>query len=182
MTWLSQNKLNAIETDTTAILVDTTSIEAKVDILDTNIDALYDSGAKIVERTAAALPQATQTAYFTVSGRVLITDITGEVTTQIEAQETVAKLIANPTVGADVDLCALLDWTGDAVGTLYHITGTVADAMVATTSGAYTAQALPLVVAAGTIDLDTDNDSSTGETKWILSYLPLDDGATVVVA
>ena len=187
--WLSQNKLSGIETkidtvDTNvdAILVDTgTTLDGKIDIIDTNVDALYAGSSIIIERTAATLPQATQTPYFTVSGRVLVTDIVGEVTIIIHSQETVLKLISNPTVGADVDICALLDCNADAVGTMYHITGTVADNMIATTSGAFTSQALPIIVAAGTIDLDTDNDSSTGETKWTLSYLPLDEGATVVV-
>lgn len=136
----------------------------------------------IVERASAALPQGTQTAYFTVTGRVLITQIVGEVTVQIEAQETVLKLISNPTVGADVDLCAGVDTTGDAVGTLLNITGTVADAMIPTTSGAFTAQASGVIVSAGTIDLDADDDSSTGETKWTLHFVPLDSNSTVTTA
>ena len=85
-------------------------------------------------------------------------------------------------VGADVDLCVGLDTTGDAVGTIYNITGTLADTIVATTSGAVIAQASAIIVTAGTIDLDTDDDSSTGKTKWTLHYIPLDENTTVTAA
>jgi hypothetical protein len=136
---------------------------------------------RIVERDAANLPQTTQTAYFTVSGRVLITQIVGEVTTVIETQDNNTKLVANPTVGADVDLCAVLNITADAEGTIYTITGTLADAMVATTSGAVIAQASAVLVAAGTIDLYCAA-SNTGQTKWTVHYIPLDAGSTVVTA
>jgi len=141
-----------------------------------------ESQVKIVERAKATLPQTTQTPYFTVSGRVLITQIVGEVdTTAIQAQANAMKLISNPTVGADVDLCATVETNGDVVGTIYNITGTLADAMVATTSGAVIAQANSILVAAGTIDLDCAA-SNTGETKWTVHYIPLDAGSTVVTA
>ena len=137
--------------------------------------------ARSVEKAAASLPQSTQTAYFTVTGRCIVTHIVGEVTTIIQAQANDTKLVANPTVGADVDLCAVLDITGDAVGTIYTITGTLADAMVATTSGAVTAQAAPVVVAAGTIDLSCAA-SNTGATKWTVHYIPLDAGSSITTA
>ena len=147
-----------------------------------NITRLTSTQPRIVPRTTSNLPQATQTPYFTVSGRVLVTQIVGEVTTQIEAQQTVIKLVSNPTVGADVDLCVGLDATGDVVGTIYNITGTLSDTIVATTSGAVIAQASAILVTAGTIDLDTDDDSSTGQTKWTLHYIPFDSGSSVVAA
>ena len=139
---------------------------------------------RIVERAVANLPQATQAALFTIAGgKVLITAIYGEVnTTAIEAQETVIKLVLNPTVGADVDFGESLDINADTVGTIYNITGTLSDAIVATTSGGMIAQASPIVAAAGTIDLDTDDDSSTGKIMWVIHYSPLDLGATIVAA
>jgi len=141
-----------------------------------------DPTTKRVTRVAANLPQTTQTAYFTVSGgRVRITDIQGEVTTVIQAQLNNMQLISNPTVGADVDLCAVVDINGDAVGTMYNITGTLADAIVATTSGAMKSQADGVTVTAGTIDLDC-SASSTGQTKWVLHYIPIDAGAYVTAA
>jgi hypothetical protein len=134
-----------------------------------------------VARAAASLPQTTQTPYFTVTGRCMVLKIIGEVTTVVQAQANSIKLISNPTVGADVDMCAALDINADAVGTLYTVTGTLSDAMVATTSGAVQSQLTGIDVAAGTIDLDA-TASSTGATKWVVHYVPIDDGATITTA
>lgn len=112
---------------------------------------------------------------------MLIHHIAGEVTTVLQAGANNLKLVSNPTVGADVDLCAQVDTDADAVGTIYTITGTLADAMIATTSGAVKAQVTPIVVAAGSIDLYA-SASKTGQTKWVLQYSPLDVGAYVVAA
>lgn len=131
-----------------------------------------------VARSAATLPQTTQTAYFTVTGRCMVLKAIGEVTTVIQAQANNIKLVSNPTVGADVDMCAVLDINGDAVGTVYTITGTLSDAMVATTSGAVQSQLTGIDVMAGTIDLSA-SASSTGATKWTIHYVPIDDGATI---
>lgn len=137
---------------------------------------------KIVERSASTLPQTAQTAYFTVTGRVLILQIVGEViTAAIGAVETVAEIISNPTAGADVNLCAQLDINADTIGTVYTISGTLADAMIATVSGAVAAQSAPVFVSAGTIDFKTGS-STTGQTKWTVHYTPLDAGSKVVVA
>jgi len=133
-------------------------------------------------RGAANLPQTTQTPYFTVvGGKVRILDIVGEVTTIIQDAAVNVKLVSNPTVGADVDMCAQVNIQADAIGTMLHITGTPADAMIETVSGCFTAQASEIVVAAGTIDLYADA-SVTGATKWTIVWLPLDSGARVVVA
>jgi len=154
------------------------------DSLEALADALAIATAtqpRIVSRNAANLPQTTQTAYFTVTGRVLVTQIVGEVTTVIQAQANAIDLWSNPTVGADVALCATNDINADAEGTVYTITGTLAEAMVATTSGAVKAQASAILVTAGTIDLEAAA-SNTGQTKWTLHYIPLDSGSSVVVA
>lgn len=138
-------------------------------------------GSFTVLRASASLPATTATPYFTVTGKIRLLDIVGEVTTVIQTQTNNTKLIANPTVGADVDLCAVNDITADAVGTIYTITGTLANAMVATTSGAGVAQAAPLVIAAGTIDLSCAA-TNTGATKWLVRYVPLTPGALVLAA
>jgi hypothetical protein len=135
-----------------------------------------------VSRALATVPQTTQTPYFTVSGgKVLITDIYGEVTTAIQNQACNMSLVSNPTVGADVAMCAVLNVANAAVGTMYNITGTFTDAMVATVSGAFKGQSAATVVSAGSIDLLT-SASNTGATKWVLMYVPIDPGASVVAA
>jgi len=139
------------------------------------------SGDSQEYRATAALPQTTAEALFTVTGRVKLVGILGTVTTVIETQANNTKLVANPTVGADVDLCAVNDITADAVGTVYSITGTLATAMVATTSGAGVFQAAPLTLEAGTLDLDCAA-SNTGSVKWTAIYEPLEPGAKMVAA
>lgn len=138
-------------------------------------------GAK-VDRATAALPQTTQSALFTVAGgRVVITGIVGEVTTVIQTQANNTKIVANPTTGTDVDLCAVLDITADQVGCLYGITGVFSDAMVGANAGATVLPQRGVVVPVGTIDLSCAA-SNTGSVKWSLTYIPLDDGAYVSAA
>lgn len=136
---------------------------------------------KTVQRATAVTPQGTAGALFTVVGRVFIDQIIGEVTTVIGAGANDMKLVANPTVGADVDLCAVVDIVDDAVGTLYHITGTFANALLTTTSGAFEAQPIAAMVAAGTIDLDCVG-STTGSIKWTVIYRSLDVASSVTSA
>lgn len=135
-----------------------------------------------VDRATAALPQGVQAALFTISGgRVLITQIIGEVTTIIQTQANNTKLVANPTVGTDVDICAVLSITADEVGTLYGISGLNSDALIGINAGAVPMMARPVALAAGTLDLSCAA-SNTGAIKWSLFYVPIDDGATVVAA
>jgi hypothetical protein len=73
----------------------------------------------VLERPTSTLPQSGQSGLFRVNGRIIVTFLIGEVTTIIETQPNNTKLVSNPTVGADVDLCTVLDITGDTVGTMY---------------------------------------------------------------
>lgn len=135
-----------------------------------------------VDRATAALPQTTAGALFTVSGgRVIVTSLVGEVTTVIQTQANNTKLVANPTTGTSVDLCAVLNISADEVGTLYGITGLFSDALVGANAGATVLPRNPVVVAAGSIDLDCAA-SNTGSVKWSLTYVPLDAGASVEAA
>ena len=151
-----------------------------------NLDYIeHEFSRKVVERATAVLPQGTQGALFTVTGRVILMKIVGEVTTVIQTQANATKIIANPTVGADVDLCATDDISADAVGTLYTITKDFSDAMIAQTSGAIEIAATAIVedpvIAAGTIDLDCVA-SNSGSVKWVIHYMPLEPGAVIVSA
>ncbi len=131
-----------------------------------------------VNRDAATLPQATAGALFNVvGGRVTITQILGEVTTAIENQANATKLVAIPTGGSASDLCDTLDIGNDGVGTMYSITGAVGTAMQ-DDAGVVPDQTTPLIVKPGTISLDCAA-SNTGEVKWSIIYVPVDDGAYV---
>lgn len=135
-----------------------------------------------VERATATLPQTTQSPLFTITGGyVLVTQIVGEVTIVIQTQVNGTQLVGNPTVGVDTDLCADLDITADAVGTLYGITGILADAMLGVGPGALQGQTVGVVLNVGSLDLDCAA-SNTGAVKWRLWYIPLSADAQMVAA
>lgn len=132
-----------------------------------------------VDKATAALPQtAAGTLYTVTGGRILLTGIVGEVTTVIQTQANNTKLKSVPTVGTTVDLCAVLDISAKEVGTLFGITGLFSDALVGANAGAGVLPRNPVVVPIGTIKLDCAA-SNTGSVKWSLTYVALDDGATV---
>lgn len=132
-----------------------------------------------VDKASFTLPASTTATLFTISGgRILLTSIVGEVTTIVQAQANATKLISTPTTGTAVDLCATLDITGDEVGCLYGITGTLATAMVGANAGATTGMATPLILPIGTIKLSCAA-TNTGATKWSMTYVPIDDAASV---
>jgi len=138
-----------------------------------------------VQRATATLPQTAAGSLFTISGgKVLITSLVGEVTTVIQTQADNTKLTFDPTdTGATQDLCAVLDITADAVGTMYSITGTPATAMQDALNFLPSSKvpAQPIVLKPGAILLDCAA-SNTGSVKWDLTYIPLDNGASVVAA
>lgn len=146
-------------------------------------DSTDIDGSTTVYRATAALPQSTAAALFTVTGRIKLLSIIGEVTTAIQNQANNTKLIANPSLGgaSDVDICAVLNIANDAVGTNYFITGTLATALQDNASGVGVFQAAPLIIPAGTIDLSC-SASNTGSVKWQVKYIPIDPGAVVVAA
>lgn len=135
-----------------------------------------------VSRATAALPATTTGSLFTVAGgNVLITSITGVVTTSIQAQANAIKLVATPTVGSVNDLSGTVESNGLAAGGLLSITGLAADAMVKSTGGGVSNLRNPVVVAPGAIGLNTAA-TNTGSVRWVLTYVPLEEGATVVAA
>ena len=137
-----------------------------------------DTAWQTVARATAPLPQTGTDSLFTITvGRILLVGLIGEVTTVIQTQANNTKLTFNPTAtGASTDICANLNITGDAVGTLYSITGTIADAMQ--DGMLMTTDMTNLILSEGTIDL-TCAASNTGNVKWDMFYIPLDTGATV---
>jgi len=135
-----------------------------------------------VDRAAANLPQTATGALFTVTGgRVLITSIVGTVTTVIQAQANAVKLRATPTTGAVNDLSGTVDINAAAVGSLLAATGLAGDALVLSTGGGISQPRNPLIVAIGSIGLNTAA-SNTGQIAWSVTYIPYDTGASLVAA
>jgi hypothetical protein len=140
-----------------------------------NLGTQVNGGAKTLPATATGT-------IFTVSGgRIYVTSLVGVVTTIIQAQATVTKLVATPTTGTVNDLTATVDLTGLVVGGLVAATGLAGDALVKSTGGGVSALRNPIVVAIGAIGVNTAA-TSTGAIQWSLTYVPYDDGATVVAA
>lgn len=132
-----------------------------------------------VDKATAALPQTTTGTLFTVSGgRIILTSIVGEVTTVIQTQANNTKLVSTPTTGTAVDMCAVLDISADEVGCLYGITGLPSDALYGANAGLTQVQSRPLVIPIGTIKLSCAA-SNTGSVKWSMTYIALDEGASV---
>lgn len=140
-------------------------------------------GVSVSRATAGTgLAGATASLFTVTGGRVLLTGIVGEVTTQIGATPTNAKLISTPTTGTAVDLCAALAVAGKEVGTLLGITGIFADALVGANAGATVMPQRAVVVPIGNIGLNTSANAGGGSIKWTLTYAPLDTGAVVAAA
>lgn len=133
-----------------------------------------------VERATAVIAIGATPLFTVAGGRVVITQLVGEITVIMQAIATTLRLVATPTAGTPSNLCADLNVLSYAVGDLLGISGIATDAMLPpATGGAIEAQTLGVVVKAGTIGLQA-GANNTGSVRWTLKYIPFDDGATVV--
>ena len=127
---------------------------------------------------------------FTVTGRVLITSLTGEVTTVIGGAATM-KL---RDVTNSVDLCAATTIDSDAVGTMYALTNISANILNGT-GATPVIGSIPNITGASQVDVAVVGDvqaaltiahvldaADTGAVTWRLTYIPLVAGATVAAA
>jgi hypothetical protein len=129
----------------------------------------------VVKRDASALPQSTTGDLFSTNGRIEILGIYGEVTTAVQNQANNTKIVQLGGFSGAVagDLCANLNVANAALGTVFTITGTAANAMVASTTGICLSMATKLTVSKGKIRL-TCAASNTGEVEWTIVYRPLE--------
>lgn len=123
---------------------------------------------------------ATTVPLFTVAGgRVAITSLFGIVGTAITVANSY-KLQNNPTTGDTTDICAATD-----IGTTDTAAGTVIGFGQGTTAappllrGGYNIPAA-LILPVGQIE--SVSAGTDGEITWYLTWVPYDDGATVVAA
>jgi hypothetical protein len=124
---------------------------------------------------------ASTVALFTVAGgRVALTSIYGVVGTAITVANSY-KLQHNPTAGTTVDLFPATDigTTDTAAGELLGFTGDFGGAVLSIGGAVETLRA-PLVLAAGQVE--SVSAGTDGEITWVASWVPLDDGATLVAA
>ncbi len=162
------------------------------------LDALYLSSVKYVTRTGVAADCAAQHTVniFTIAGGdIVLLGIYGKVRAQKQANAQTLQLQITPTGGAAAALCAASATTsGDAVDSIYTITGVSTDAMIvaqigtALGIGQLQASALgigtgnPLVLVPGILSLITAaaNDNS-GLVDWTVIYRPVTNVSIVTV-
>ncbi|MFD6035729.1 hypothetical protein ACFWHF_14480 [Streptomyces griseoincarnatus] len=133
-----------------------------------------------VEKATGTLAAETKTLFNITGGKVLITSIVGEVTTSVTVANSY-KLQANPTTGATGDLVAATDigTTDTPAGTLLGFDGIEASS-IQQSPGVVPTLMRPIVVNTGTIE--HVSAGTDGAITWVLTYIPLDDGATVTAA
>jgi hypothetical protein len=134
---------------------------------------------------AASLTPATgnQTLFTIVGGSIELIAIYGVVTVVFPSTTNTLKLTAVPTGITATDLCtASATIASAAVGTVFSIDGTLADAMLITPLQTRIAQATRLVLHPGIIRLTTTGTSATGQIAWFMRYISRAPGAYVVAA
>jgi hypothetical protein len=148
----------------------------------------------LVTGGAKTLPASGSGDIFAVNnGRVIITSLTGVVSTVIQAQATTLSVGNKPTGGssATATLCATADLNGKPVGTSLAVPAAKASALIVSGAdgtvvfnGSSGGQGIPVssgglaLVPAGTIQVTTVA-TSTGAIIWSVTYVPYDVGATV---
>jgi hypothetical protein len=134
-------------------------------------------GRKVTKSTGTLA--ATTVPLFTVAGgAVFLTSLTGRVTTIITVANAY-KLQHNPTLGTTVDLCTTLDiGTSDSVvGEQFSVSLLKAEALVL---GAAATKAPGVALPVGQIE--HVSAGTDGVILWTATYIPLEDGATLVAA
>jgi hypothetical protein len=132
-----------------------------------------------VERTAAVLPAtATATIFNVTGGRIILTTLVGEVTTVCSGTATNVTINSVGTASAvTTPLATASAVTSLAVGNEFAFSSLGG----AATIGAAVTQNGEIIVPAAAIQIVT-SATNTGAMRWTITYIPLDDGATVAAA
>lgn len=128
-----------------------------------------------VSKSTGTLAATTIPLFTIAGGLVLVTSIVGRVTTAITVANSY-KLQHNPTLGTTADLCTAAD-----LGT----TDTVAGEILVAKKGTAIAIALVTLGTASVLDsgqIESVSAGTDGVIKWYVTWVPIDDGATVVAA
>jgi hypothetical protein len=167
------------------------SLSAMIRAMYTNRGVSGVLGTNVV-RAAAADPQAAQQTIFTIAGgAVLVTGLYG-IRTVIQAGGA-SNMQFRHSIGPTV-LNVLTAITGNDVNTIYTITGNPNDAIQIGVVGApvqggmFGSQAVVsqqnpgIVMFTGNLQVFMSAAAGTGSTSYILSYVPLTPGSSVVAA
>lgn len=138
-------------------------------------------GSAPVLKSTGTLAATTVALYTIAGGRVMVTSMFGLVTTSITVANTY-KLQMNPTTGDTQDLCASTD-----IGTTDTLAGSILQFGLSTT----TAPPKLMSVGYGTAMLNTVlpvgqiehvSGGTDGVISWYVTWVPMDEGATLVAA
>ena len=133
-----------------------------------------------VEKSTGTLAASTISLFNVLGGACLITQIYGEVTTTITVANSY-KLQANPTVGTTRDLVTATDigTTDTPAGSLLGFDG-IAASSIQQGPGAVPLLMRPIAVNTGTIE--HVSAGSDGVILWVITYVPLTNGASITAA
>ena len=135
----------------------------------------------VLPRTVTIIPQNGVKSLFTISGGVtLVQQIFGVVTTAIAGGANNTKVQFKPTGQTAVDLCAVADINGLALGQIIAVVGPAATAL--STGYAAIGASSRWIVGPGTIDLNCVAAAGTGALRFVLRYQATDPGAQVVLS
>jgi hypothetical protein len=137
-----------------------------------------------VEATTNPIANGQNAVFNIVGGRILLLDLMGLVTVELQAAALLLHWDADMDIGGDAALSIdSADLTGDVVGTMYCMPAAAGGAMTVPAGGAYLRlfPALGWVIGAGALDLHA-SAARTGGIKWTAFYVPIDDAAYVVAA
>ena len=126
---------------------------------------------------------ATTVALFTIAGgRVGITSIYGLVGTAITVANSY-KLVSNPTTGTTQDLCTATDLgTNDTPAGAVLSMASPAAAITGGSTTTIVASPLTGVVIIPVGQIESVSAGTDGEITWVVNWIPLDDGASLVAA
>jgi hypothetical protein len=132
------------------------------------------------EKSTGTLAASTVALFTVAGGRVALTSIYGIVTTAVTVANSY-KLQFNPTTGTTTDLFAASDigTTDTPAGDLLSFSGDVGGAFLSTGGAVETLRA-PIVVSIGQIE--SVSAGTDGVINWVVNWVPLDKGASLVAA
>ena len=123
---------------------------------------------------------------FNWTGTIEIVSISGRITTDTEAAANTCKLSITPDAQTPVDICGTKDLDHLHAGTMLHIDGTLANAMIGVDGvGVAVSQATKITatcITSGTITVTYGTAAKDGGITWELSWLPLSQSATATAA
>lgn len=133
-----------------------------------------------VEKSTGTLAASTISLFTITGGVVALTSIYGEVTTAITVANSY-KLQANPTTGTTKDLVAATDigTTDTPAGSLLSFDG-IAASSIQQGPGAVPMLQRPIAINTGTIE--SVSAGTDGVILWVVTWVPLTTGASLVAA